>query len=125
MTVASVHPVSPYPDDTGRWSDELGRLADVARRARRAGRRRRRLQRHSRSPPVSHLLATGYADAASQVGAGWLPTYPANRRRVPLLITIDHVLASDGIVATDVERVEIAGTDHAALVVRLAVSPGV
>ena len=40
---------------------------------------------------------------------------------IPLLVAIDHVLSSDGIVATDVERVDIAGTDHAALVVRLAV----
>ena len=125
VTVASVHPVSPYPDDTADWSTELGRLAewlgDLEGPVVVAGDFNATSDHHQ----FRTILATGYADAASQVGAGWLPTYPANRRRVPMLITIDHVLASDGIVATDVERVEIAGTDHAALVVRLAVSPGV
>ena len=125
VTVTSVHPVSPYPDDTADWSAELGRLADwlgdLEGPVVVVGDFNATRDHHQ----FRTILAAGYADAASQVGAGWLPTYPANRRRVPLLITIDHVLASDGIVATDVERVEIADTDHASLVVRLAVPPGV
>lgn len=125
LFVASVHPVSPYPDDTPRWSAEMGALddwfGDVDGPAVILG--------DFNATPDHHqfraLLDTDLADAAIQVGAGWLPTFPAHRRRLPLLITIDHVLASDGIVATELDRLEIDGTDHTALVARLAVPPGV
>jgi endonuclease/exonuclease/phosphatase (EEP) superfamily protein YafD len=123
--VACVHPVSPYPDDADQWSRELGVLADwlatVDGPAIVAGDfNSTRDHRQFRD-----VLATGFEDAATQTGAGWLPTFPANRRRLPLLITIDHVLANDGIVATDVQRLEIPATDHAGLAVRLAIPPGV
>lgn len=122
--VAGVHPVSPYPDDTGRWSDELdeleGWLSEVGGLAVVAGDFNATFD-HSQFRDV---LASGFRDAAEQAGAGFLPTFPANRRRLPLLITIDHVLVNGGIVATDVRRVQIADTDHEALVTTLAV-PGV
>ncbi len=124
LFVAAVHPTSPYPDGADEWSREMGLLADwlheIDDRAIVAGDFNATLDHRQ----FRDVLAAGFADAAAQVGAGWLPTYPANRRRIPLLITIDHVLANDGIVATDVTRVDIADTDHAALVARLAVPPG-
>ena len=61
----------------------------------------------STPPPITNNFAPfsppGYARRrlARSAPAGCRPI-PANRRRVPMLITIDHVLASDGIVATDV-----------------------
>lgn len=123
--VACVHPESPYPDGAQQWSAEMHRLAewleDVDGPAIVAG----DFNSTADHRQFRGVLEAGFEDAATQVGAGWLPTFPANRRRVPLLITIDHVLANRGIVATSVERVVIAGTDHAALVVRLAVPPGV
>ena len=91
--VAAVHAVSPYPDDTARWSSELDELADwlgeVDGPAVVAGDFNATLDH----PQFRDVLATGYRDAAEQAGAGFLPTFPANRRRLPLLITIDHVLA--------------------------------
>ena len=123
LVVASVHPVSPYPDDTARWSREMTLLAewldDLDRPAIVAG----DFNVTTDHRQFRDLLATGFEDAATQAGRGWLPTFPANRRRVPLLITIDHVLASDGIVAADVDRVVVGDTDHAALVAHLAVPP--
>ena len=121
LFVACVHPVSPYPDGAHQWSAEMGRLADWLAGVEGAAVVAGDFNATSDHRQFRDILAAGLEDAAMQVGAGWLPTFPANRRRIPLLVTIDHVLASDGIVATDVERVDIAGTDHAALVVRLAV----
>jgi endonuclease/exonuclease/phosphatase (EEP) superfamily protein YafD len=125
VLVVCVHPESPYPAGAQQWSVEMQRLAawlgDVERPAIVAG----DFNSTSDHRQFRGLLDAGFADAAAQVGAGWLPTFPANRRRVPLLITIDHVLSNDGIVATDVQRVDIDDTDHAALVVRLAVPTGV
>lgn len=61
-----------------------------------------------------HILAQGYADAGQQSGAGYTPTWPADRWFPPLL-TIDHVLTRDA-VARSVDSIEIPGSDHRALV---------
>ncbi len=123
VVVATAHPVSPYPDDTPQWSAEMGRLrdwlGDVDGPAVVAGDLNATLDHVQ----LRDILATGYADAAAQVGVGWLPTYPANRRRLPLLVAIDHVLVGGGVVATAVQRQAIASTDHMALVVTVAVPP--
>ncbi len=60
------------------------------------------------------ILAQGFSDAADQAGAGFTPTWPADRW-FPPLITIDHVLTRDA-VARSVDSVEIPGSDHRALV---------
>lgn len=62
----------------------------------------------------------GYLDASATTGAGFSPTWPSGS---PLL-TLDHVLLQEGsgYAARSVERVAVPGTDHLALVARLATS---
>ncbi|RVW00730.1 endonuclease/exonuclease/phosphatase family protein [Rhodococcus xishaensis] len=60
------------------------------------------------------LLANGYADAADQVGAGLVPTMPANRW-FPAVTGIDRIITK-GAVATSLDRIEIVGSDHHGLV---------
>ncbi|QBJ97281.1 endonuclease/exonuclease/phosphatase family protein [Rhodococcus sp. ABRD24] len=66
------------------------------------------------------LLTGGYSDAADQVGAGLLPTMPANRR-LPAFIGIDRIITK-GAAVTSLERIEIVDSDHHGLLaeVRLA-----
>ncbi|GAA3682368.1 endonuclease/exonuclease/phosphatase family protein [Nonomuraea antimicrobica] len=66
------------------------------------------------------LLARGYKDAADQVGAGLIPTWPANKR-VPPLITIDHVLVDRRIGVREVSVHDVPGTDHRAVLAQLSV----
>jgi len=63
---------------------------------------------------LRELIATGYEDAAAQVGAGLKATWPANRR-FPPPVTIDHVLvdARCGIRSFSVH--DIPGSDHRAV----------
>jgi endonuclease/exonuclease/phosphatase (EEP) superfamily protein YafD len=61
------------------------------------------------------VLAAGFHDGAQQAGAGMTRTYPSDTWYPPL-IAIDHVLTR-GAVARTAETVEIAGSDHRALVV--------
>ncbi|NBE99744.1 endonuclease/exonuclease/phosphatase family protein [Nonomuraea sp. KC401] len=70
--------------------------------------------------PMRRLLARGYKDAADQVGAGLIPTWPANKR-VPPIITIDHVLVDQRVGVKEVSVHDVRGTDHRALVARLTV----
>ncbi|WP_084773790.1 endonuclease/exonuclease/phosphatase family protein [Nonomuraea candida] len=60
------------------------------------------------------LLDRGYKDAADQVGAGLIPTWPANKR-VPPLITIDHVLVDRRVGVREVSVRDVPGTDHRAV----------
>jgi endonuclease/exonuclease/phosphatase (EEP) superfamily protein YafD len=122
--VSAVHPVSPYPSNAPEWSAEMGRIArwlgDVHGLGVVAGDfNATRDHRQFRD-----ILDAGWEDAATQAGVGWQPTYPAkNRRGIPLLVAIDHVLVRGGIVATHVDRVAISGSDHAGLVATLMVPP--
>jgi endonuclease/exonuclease/phosphatase (EEP) superfamily protein YafD len=67
------------------------------------------------SPWFREALGSGLTNATDGAGAGWVPTYPADR---PLL-AIDHVLTR-GLVAQAVDRVRVAGTDHLGIVATLA-----
>ncbi|RVW06460.1 endonuclease/exonuclease/phosphatase family protein [Rhodococcus spongiicola] len=60
------------------------------------------------------LLTDGYVDAADQVGAGLVPTMPANRW-FPAVTGIDRIITK-GAVVTSLERIEIVGSDHHGLV---------
>jgi endonuclease/exonuclease/phosphatase (EEP) superfamily protein YafD len=120
---SAVHPLSPYPANSAAWSEEMGRIATwldgIHGLAVVAG----DFNATRDHKQFRDILDTGFADAATQAGVGWQPTYPANRRRIPLLVAIDHVLVQGGIVATDVHRLDIADTDHAGLVATLMVPP--
>lgn len=66
-------------------------------------------------PQYRALLTDGYADAADQVGAGLVPTMPA-ARWYPAVIGIDRVITR-GAEATNLERIDVAGSDHHGLLV--------
>lgn len=69
--------------------------------------------------PLVRLREDGMRSATDLLGAGWVPTWPANRAFPPLL-PIDHVLVNDRLTATSLRTVRLQGTDHLGLVVTLA-----
>lgn len=71
--------------------------------------------------PFRRLLRdAGLVNAAEAAGAGWVPTYRADRWYPPLL-QIDHVLVSPQIEAVRVEAVEVGRSAHRALIAWLRV----
>jgi len=76
--------------------------------------------------PVRRLLGSGLSDAARQANAGWQPTWPGAgdaAGALPFglrLLTLDHVLTDDRYSAISTSTYEIPGSDHRALVARLA-----
>lgn len=73
-------------------------------------------------PTQRALVRDGWRSAVDEAGAGWVPTYPADSRRVPPLIDIDHVLVAGGLQATRARSVRVPGTDHLGLLVTVSVT---
>jgi endonuclease/exonuclease/phosphatase (EEP) superfamily protein YafD len=73
---------------------------------------------------VFRSATAGCGDAAAQRGQGLTPTWPT---WLPSWLgpQIDHVLATDPIVAETIEVREIAGSDHRAVLTRLRIPDGV
>src|SRR5690606_32375896 len=66
---------------------------------------------------LRRLLRTGYRDAATQVGAGLIPTWPYHGLRAILTpkVTLDHIFADEGIGVRDFTAHTVPGTDHRAV----------
>jgi len=71
--------------------------------------------------PMQALRHLGLKSATDVAGAGWLPTYPADRPLPPLL-PIDHVMINQRLTATSITSLAISGTDHRGLFATLALT---
>jgi endonuclease/exonuclease/phosphatase (EEP) superfamily protein YafD len=69
--------------------------------------------------PMQALQRVGLKSATDVAGAGWLPTYPANRP-IPPLLPIDHVLITKDLTAASVTSFAVSGSDHRGLLTTLA-----
>lgn len=69
--------------------------------------------------PMRRMAQHGFVSGADIVGAGWLPTYPANSV-VPPLIEIDHVLVDRRLTVTSLHTFRVDDTDHLGLITRIA-----
>ncbi|MGN9841031.1 endonuclease/exonuclease/phosphatase family protein [Nonomuraea sp. H19] len=120
VEVVVVHPVAPVPSTVPEWEAGVATLPPAP----------------SSGPPrilagdfnatLDHavfrrLLGTGYTDAAAATGQGLVPTWPM--RRLPPLVTIDHVLTDGRAGAAGVQIHDIPGSDHRALFADLRVRP--
>ena len=121
VRLMAVHPCNPYCGDD-RWSSEHRLL-------------RRTVIDNLDQPlvvagdfnavddhgPMQALQRAGLKNATDVAGAGWLPTYPANRSFPPLL-PIDHVMINKDLTATSVTSFTVAGSDHRGLLATLALT---
>lgn len=118
--VAGLHMQGPWPDSAG-WSKDIGHLPTVLDELAAQPCAVLGGGDFNATPDVAqfrHLLRHGIADAAAQAGSGVTATYPSNTW-LPPAIAIDHVLTR-GAVATATHTVDIATTDHRALVASIA-----
>ena len=66
------------------------------------------------------LLTNGYRDAVEQTGAGFAPTFPSNRRTIPPLLVIDHILTRAA-PASSIKTIKLPGSDHRSLLATIKV----
>lgn len=73
-------------------------------------------------PTIRDLVGAGWRDAVELTNGGFEPTWPSDGQLgIPFpAVQIDHVLARDSVAVLDVDRVDVRGTDHLAVVATLA-----
>jgi len=123
VEVVAVHPAAPQrPGLIDEWRSDLRGLPAAASSPLRvlAGDFNATLDHVE----LRRLIATGYSDAAAQVGAGLHSTWPVGRH-IPPPVTIDHVLADERIGIRAVSVHTIPGTDHRAVFAELQLPKGV
>lgn len=113
VEVLSVHVLPPTDGaSTDTWKRELAGLPDT-------GGNVPRVLAGDFNATVDHAglrshLTAGYVDAASQTGAGLVPTWPANTRW-PELLPTDHVLVDNRCPVDTFSTFTVPGTDHQAV----------
>lgn len=118
------HPMPPLPGQVDLWQRELGRLRDAAA----ADRTTPTVLAGDFNASQDHaafrrILDTGLGDAARLAGSYRIPTWPA--RTAPRFgAQIDHVLVSERFAADRARFLDLADTDHRALVVDLTLHRG-
>ncbi|GAB2866061.1 endonuclease/exonuclease/phosphatase family protein [Streptomyces deserti] len=118
------HPMPPLPRQVDLWRDELDALRDVAA----ADRTTPTVLAGDFNASQDHaafrrILDTGLTDAARLTGADRTPTWPS--RTAPAFgAQIDHVLVSEHFSAHRARFLDLADTDHRAVVVDLTLHQG-
>ncbi|NLU76467.1 endonuclease/exonuclease/phosphatase family protein [Streptomyces sp. HNM0575] len=123
VSLVAVHTYYPL-GDAKRWTRDMEALASVAHGS---GPDAVFLGDFNASPdhaPMRELLTSGgLADTHAELGHGWPRTWPAGKGLVPPLVQLDHVLHGSGLAGISVGERTIPGTDHRAIIARLALLP--
>ncbi|MCL2535168.1 MAG: endonuclease/exonuclease/phosphatase family protein [Nocardiaceae bacterium] len=124
VVVYDVHPVPAYIAPATDWTADFDRLRDEMDSA---AAHENVIVSGDFNATYAHrkfrdLRRGGYVDAADQLGAGVVPTYPTDKR-YPAVVGIDHILTK-GAQATSLERVDVVGSDHHGLIADVRLSAG-
>lgn len=114
VEVLAVHTLPPTDNPSAdTWKRELAGLPDTGSGVARvlAGDFNATLDHAG----LRRLLSGNYVDAATQAGAGLVPTWPANRQWPPVLLPLDHVLVDKRCPVDTFEAFTVPGTDHRAV----------
>jgi endonuclease/exonuclease/phosphatase (EEP) superfamily protein YafD len=122
------HPLPPIPRQVDAWKRELGRVEDFAATHRDGGPvilagDFNASQDHAAFRSV--LDAGRLHDAARLAGAARTPTWPREGQGpLPPYVQIDHVLVSDDFRVRGVRFLDLAGSDHRAVLAELDLHTG-
>jgi endonuclease/exonuclease/phosphatase (EEP) superfamily protein YafD len=120
LRLYSVHVVAPVGGGRQAWASELGRVAAAVR-----GERQPVLVAGDFNATWAHrafrrLLHAGLTDGAAARGRPLQATWPRDRRLVPPLLRIDHVLTTPGLAVRHLRTGHGQGSDHRPLVADVA-----
>lgn len=117
----SVHTTAPVPGYWSQWKRSLDELAlmraDTDTRYVFMG----DFNATYDHTPFRNFLGSRFTDAARQSGHGFTFSWPMDRKYLPAFAGIDHVVLDQGMTAGQCQTAEVTGSDHAALLVTIAV----
>ncbi|MEU9399229.1 endonuclease/exonuclease/phosphatase family protein [Streptomyces sp. NPDC048242] len=120
VRLVAVHTYYPL-GDAARWGRDMTALTEVARADGPdtvfLGDFNASLD-HARMRTL--LTSGGLTDSHAELGHGWARTWPVGNSPIPPLVQLDHVLHGSGLAALSVTERTVPGTDHRAVVARLA-----
>lgn len=122
LTVTNVHTWPPLPGTVQRWRADLAAVTALAADTDGPHVLAGDLNATPDHSRFRALVGTGLVDTAAGRGQVWRPTWPSDQPWPPFL-ALDHVLVDAGITARTVERVEVAGTDHLAVLAVIDAGP--
>lgn len=125
LRILAVHPIAPN-NGVEQWSRDLDVVVSSARASRGPTLVAGDFNATLDHPHLRALMDSDYRDASADAGLGWRPTWPSpgNVRLfgvgVPSLFGLDHVFIRGPLEATEAHVRVVPGTDHRALVTRIA-----
>ena len=124
VRLLAVHPPPPINADALRgWLDGLQQIEQLAHEAGPPTIIVGDFNASRWHPPFRRLLDDGWHDVHEWLGDGFGATWPTDRWLPPAFVRLDHVLLGSGLAPVSVKDLDIAGSDHRGVVVRLALVP--
>lgn len=125
LRILAVHPIAPN-NGVARWSSDLDLVVATARASRGPTVVVGDFNATLDHPQLQALMDSGYRDASTDAGFSWRPTWPSSDNvrvigmRLPSLFGLDHVFLRGPLEAMDADVRAVPGSDHRALVTRIA-----
>ncbi len=116
----SVHVVAPVAGGREAWAREMNRVGEAIRSEEQPVVVAGDFNATWSNRPFRRLLDLGLTDAAAARGRALEMTWPRDRRLLPPLIRIDHVLTTRGLAVTRLRAGHGQGSDHRPLVADVA-----
>ena len=116
----SVHVVAPHAGGRESWARGLDRVAAAVRSDPQPVLVAGDFNATWNNRPFRALLDAGLSDGAAAQGGPLHMTWPNDRRPLPALIRIDHVLTTAGLTVTRLRTGQGGGSDHRPLVAEVA-----
>jgi endonuclease/exonuclease/phosphatase (EEP) superfamily protein YafD len=123
LRLYTVHTVAPLGGDRAQWQAELRRVRAEVRATMGALVVAGDFIASRYHPSFRRLLSDGLRDAHERRGRGWAATWPRDRRPLPALLRLDHVLVSPGVEVQAIQEGVGQGSDHRPVIADLALLP--
>ncbi|HEX2046931.1 MAG TPA: endonuclease/exonuclease/phosphatase family protein [Acidimicrobiales bacterium] len=123
LRLFSVHVVAPFGGARRAWARELRAVAEAVRAEQGPVLVAGDFNATWGNREFRRLLEAGLTDAAAARGRPFQMTWPRDRRLVPPLARIDHVLTTPGLAVTGIWTGGGQGSDHRPIVAVVAVRP--
>ena len=118
IDIVAMHMPTPLVD-VDAWHRDLATAAEIGRSADGPTLLIGDLNSSYWHPEFRELLDVGFVDATAAAGSGFSTSWPTDWW-IPAFVRLDHALTTGGLVSTEVDDLDVPGSDHRGVVVTVA-----